>query len=148
MALIKCPTCGQCYHETTKKFNPEVRPNGSMVRLSNPWRSLGWSPFGDEDGRDIRFAESEATLCSDLRCPGCLSPLAPSGRLKVIYETPQPLPSEEKINEVIEIVEAVTKKELVASMVAEGKPWKEMLKVSGLGFKELSEMVKEVQGNV
>jgi len=134
MALIKCPNCGQCFHETTEKFNPDIRPNGSMVRLRQPWRGWGWSPFGGEDGRDIRFAESEATLCSDLRCPCCGSPLAPGGRLTTVEEPKQEIAKSE-----------VSKKELIASMIAEGKPWKEMLKESGMNFKELSVMVKEIQ---
>lgn len=98
MGLIKCPSCCQCYHETTDKFNPDIRPDGSMVRLKEPWRSWGWSPFGDsEDGREIRFAETSATLASDMNCPGCGSPLAPSGRLTVIEEEVKlPEPVEEK----------------------------------------------------
>jgi hypothetical protein len=111
-----------------------------MVRLLDPWRKWGWSPFGDEDGRSIAYAESEATLCSDLLCPGCGNPLAPGGRLTIVEE-----PKQESQELVEEIKKDVTKRELVASMIAEGKPWKEMLKESGLGFKELSAMVKEVQ---
>jgi hypothetical protein len=108
----------------------------------DPWRSWGWTPFGGEDNREIKFAESAATLASDMICPQCGAQLAPSGRLMVIEEPKQePQDVKEKIKS------DVTKKELVASMIAEGKPWKEMLKESGLGFKELSSLVKEVQGN-
>ena len=85
MPKIKCPSCCDCYHETTENFNPDVQPNGSMVRLMEPWRGWGWSPFGDDDDRDIEFAETAATLSSDLICPGCGSPLAPDGRLIVLF---------------------------------------------------------------
>ena len=154
MGLVKCPGCCQSFHETTDKFNPDVQPNGSMVRLRDPWRKWGWSPFGDVDSRDIKFAETLCTLVSDMICPGCGSPLAPSGRLTIISEEKREKEEEDEISDFIgeTIDEAFktpqTKKELVASMVAEGKPWKEMLKESGLSFKELSGMVKEVQGNV
>ena len=145
MTLIRCPNCVQSFHETTEKFNPDVRPNGSMVRLRQPWRGWGWSPFGGEDGRDIRFAESEATLCSDLRCPGCGSPLAPGGRLTIIEE-PKQGPQEEKGESISGgVIKIKEPKELVAAMISAGKPWKEMLKKCGLNAKGLSEMIKEVQ---
>jgi len=136
MAEIKCPNCCNCYHETTEKFDSDVSPNGSMVRLRDPWRKWGWCSFGDgEDGRDTPVAETDCTLASDMLCPGCGSPLAPSGRLIIIEEQdPEATESEEG-----------NKRELVALMVAEGKSWKEMLKESGMSFKVLSSLIKENQ---
>ena len=85
MPKIQCPNCCNCFHETTEAFNPDVQPNGSMVRLLEPWRSWGWCAFGDgSDGRDKEVSETTATLVGDMICPNCEAPLAPSGRLTLV----------------------------------------------------------------
>jgi hypothetical protein len=85
---VQCPGCKKVYHETTEKYNPDVRPNGAMVRLLDPWKGWGWAAF------DAEGAAVSTTLCSEMLCPGCTAPLAPSGRLTVIapaVEAPVPL---------------------------------------------------------
>lgn len=66
---VICPNCKVLCHETTDAFNPDVRPDRSMVELLEPWRA-----WGHGDG------------WQDLECPACLSPLAPSGRLRVVSD--------------------------------------------------------------
>lgn len=75
---VKCKSCGQIRHETTDKYDPDVRPNGAMVRLINPWKDWHWDCF-DEAGQGI-----STTPCSMMVCPGCAAPLCPSGRLTVL----------------------------------------------------------------
>jgi len=73
--IVKCPQCKVSYYETTDKYDPDVSPNGSMLRLRDPWRSMGWATYGLDRG------EGPGLLWSDLECTGCSAPLAPSGRL-------------------------------------------------------------------
>jgi hypothetical protein len=75
---IQCPGCKKVFHETTEKYDPDVRPNGAMVRLLEPWKGWGWAAF------DAEGLAASTTLCSEMLCPGCTAPLAPSGRLTVI----------------------------------------------------------------
>jgi hypothetical protein len=77
---VQCPGCKKVYYETTEKYDPDVRPNGAMVRLLDPWKGWGWPGF-DPDG-----ATKSTTLCAEMLCTGCSDPLAPSGRLTVIQE--------------------------------------------------------------
>jgi len=75
---VKCPQCKRTYYETTDTYDPNVRPNGSMLRLKDPWKSRGWSTYG------LDRAEGAGLLAGDMECVGCSAPLAPSGRLKVV----------------------------------------------------------------
>ncbi len=79
---VQCPNCKKVYHETTEMFDPDVRPNGAMVRLLEPWKGWGWAAF-DAEGQAV-----STTLCSEMLCPGCTAPLTPSGRLTVITDEP------------------------------------------------------------
>ena len=79
---VQCPGCKKVFHETTEKYDPDIRPNGAMVRLLEPWKGWGWAAF------DAEGAAVSTTLCSEMLCPGCTAPLAPSGRLTVII-TPE-----------------------------------------------------------
>lgn len=85
MPKVKCPGCGGIFYETTEKFNPDVLPNGSFVRLIDPWKTWNWDVFDGATG-------SNATMCSQMNCTSCGTPLAPNGRLTVItekYECPE-----------------------------------------------------------
>ena len=73
-------------HETTDKFDPDVRPNGSMVRLLEPWKSQKWDTF--DDG----CLPTAGTSCALMNCPACAGALAPSGRLTVIEPKEFPCP--------------------------------------------------------
>lgn len=73
----KCPSCKMIMHETTKNYKPDVRPNGSFLRLLDPWKGWGWSTYDDALG-------TVATDCSQMTCPSCSSPLAPTGRLTIV----------------------------------------------------------------
>lgn len=67
---VKCPNCGRMDFDTTDKYNPDVTPNGSMVK-SNLTYHIDWLC-------------SSTTLASEMTCPECLAQLAPSGRLLVV----------------------------------------------------------------
>ena len=78
---VQCPSCKKTNFVTTKQFNPDIRPNGSMIK----WTGL----------YQIDFLETVTTLCSELICPDCQASLAPSGRLTVLVPeiiNPDPVP--------------------------------------------------------
>jgi hypothetical protein len=77
---VQCPNCKKICHETTESYDPAIRPNGAMVRLLDPWKTWGWGKFGDH-----RNGGAEV-IASDMECPCCEAPLAPSGRLRVVSE--------------------------------------------------------------
>lgn len=77
---IKCPGCRQIFHQTTRAYQPNIRANGAMVELLDPWKSWGWEVFGDN-----RKATA-SVLDSEMFCPSCDSPMAPGGRLWVMLE--------------------------------------------------------------
>lgn len=73
---VKCQNCKAICFETTDKYNPDVTPNGSMVRKLVPW--------------EIDWLCSSTTLASEMTCPKCgVGQLALSGRLTVL---PEPVP--------------------------------------------------------
>src|SRR4030043_2033938 len=79
---VKCPNCRQAYLETTAEYDPAVKANGTMVRLKNPWKKLGWAPFGD--GVSQSHAHKKSRSHFNMYCPGCGGMLCRSGFLKVI----------------------------------------------------------------
>ena len=67
---VKCPNCKRCLFEITDKYDPNVTPNGSMVRSLAPYQ--------------IDWLCSKTTPVSEMTCPECLAPLAVKGRLIVV----------------------------------------------------------------
>ena len=67
---VKCPNCGRTDFITTDKFNPDVRPNGGMVKCTLPYY--------------IDWLTTSSTVCAEMTCPECLAQLAPSGVLNVL----------------------------------------------------------------
>lgn len=47
--LVICPFCFQSSHELTDKYDPTIPVNGTMIRLSEPYRSWGWETHGEDD---------------------------------------------------------------------------------------------------
>ena len=86
---VKCPNCGKIHWETTDKYDPEISPNGSMVRLLNPWLRNSWPIFGDGIMPKRDGSGTNVTLGSEMDCISCLAQLAPSGKLRVVE--PEPL---------------------------------------------------------
>jgi len=74
---IQCPSCKQIVATTTEKFNPGGRPNGSMLEIAEPYKSRGWGQV---------MAWTIATQCSEIFCPLCNYPLAPSGHFTLLGE--------------------------------------------------------------
>jgi len=68
---VKCPSCKRLCFRTTDQFNPDVRPNRAMIEMLDPWATWGWD-------------KHDGFMSSDLACPLCEAPLAPSGRLVVV----------------------------------------------------------------
>lgn len=77
MPQIQCASCKKIIGVTTEKFNPDVRPNGSMLDLAEPYKSRGW-------GQMMNW--TIGTCCAELFCPLCNYPLAPSGRFTLLEE--------------------------------------------------------------
>ena len=67
---VKCTNCGRVDFETTDKFDPDVAPNGSMVRCLLPYQ--------------IDWLTLSTTKAAEMTCPECLAQLAPSGKLTVL----------------------------------------------------------------
>ena len=86
---VKCPNCGKVYWETTDQYDPDARPNGSMVRLLNPWLKNSWPIFGDGIMPRGDGSGTSVTPCAEMDCIGCLAQLAPSGKLKAIEPKPE-----------------------------------------------------------
>jgi len=71
---VQCPMCKQLTHSLTPAFDPDVRPNRSMLKLLPKWEQ--WHP-------------GDGWMTSDLECPNCCAPLAPSGRLRLVSDDHQ-----------------------------------------------------------
>ncbi len=91
MKEVKCPNCKRVFWETTDKFNPDIAPNGSMLRLLQPYRGNNWPIFGDGVMPKGDGTGTMGTLSAEMDCPQCLAQLAPSGRLMVIDDVPTPI---------------------------------------------------------
>jgi hypothetical protein len=72
MGRIVCPGSGVTYHETTDNYHPRELPNGSMFRLTEPYRTeYGWSSF----------PELEYITDAGIECPNCGIPYLQDGRI-------------------------------------------------------------------
>lgn len=67
---VKCPNCKRMDFITTDKYNPDVQPNGSMVKCTLPYH--------------IDWLCSSVTYAAQMTCPECTCQLAPYGRLTVM----------------------------------------------------------------
>jgi len=72
---VKCPNCKRVLFETTDKYNPDITPNGSMVKFLKGY-ALDWLTIS-------------TTGVSEMTCPECLAQLAPAGRLLVVEPEPE-----------------------------------------------------------
>lgn len=68
---VQCPNCKRKDFVTTDRFDPDVTPNGGMVKCLLPYQ--------------IDWLCSSSTLCAQMTCPECLAPLAPQRVLNVLY---------------------------------------------------------------
>lgn len=67
---VQCPNCKRKDFVTTDKYNPDVTPNGSMVKCLLPYH--------------IDWLCSSSTLSAEMTCPECLAPLVQQGVLNVL----------------------------------------------------------------
>ncbi|MCK5602679.1 hypothetical protein KAR91_12435 [Candidatus Pacearchaeota archaeon] len=70
---VQCPGCGQCYHETTKQYNPDIDANPAMLELKEPYVSWGWTGMPNDPSMGYGCLE----------CPDCGTALSPSGTLRI-----------------------------------------------------------------
>lgn len=84
---IQCPNCKRTDFVTTERYNPDVTPNGSMVKCLLPYH--------------IDWLTSSTTLASEITCPECCAQLAPSGRL-VVIEPPAVNDEEDVAREILQ----------------------------------------------
>ena len=63
MPNVICLGCRGQYHTTTARFDPDVMPNGAMLKLLPKYGYAGycWSTF----------AENECVILAELVCPSC-----------------------------------------------------------------------------
>jgi len=90
---VSCPNCKKVFWETTDKFDPEITPNGSMLRLLQPYRKNHWPIFGDGIMPTRDGTGTVGTKCAEMDCLQCLAQLAPSGKLNVLAPRPEPEPT-------------------------------------------------------
>jgi len=64
MPKIICRDCGGMYHETTELFDPTKITNGTMLKLTPPYDTYGWSTFLQDASVEL----------ADLCCPECEAP--------------------------------------------------------------------------
>lgn len=83
---IQCPNCKRKDFETTKKYNPDLPPNGSMVKSLLPYQ--------------IDWLCSSTTKGAEMTCPECLAALVVKGRLTIIQ--PTHMETEEEFTDKIE----------------------------------------------
>ncbi len=83
---VQCWNCKKLTHNTTKAFDPDIRPTRDMVELLEPFKSWGYG-----DG------------FQDLECPACEAPLAPSGRLRVVADNHGSDMVKERTEQVVEM---------------------------------------------
>lgn len=69
---IQCPVCRRKDFITTEKYDPNVTPNGSMVKCLLPYH--------------IDWLTTSTTKAAEMTCPECLAQLSPSGRLIIVEE--------------------------------------------------------------
>ena len=82
---VVCPLCRRRLFITTEHYNPDISPNGSMLKF------LG--------GYHLDFLLTSTTKAAELCCPECQGQLAPSGRLTVIEEPKTIMETEEAMVE-------------------------------------------------
>lgn len=82
---VVCPLCRCRLFITTEHYNPDISPNGSMLKF------LG--------GYHLDFLLTSTTKAAELCCPECQGQLAPSGRLTVIEEPKTIMETEEAMVE-------------------------------------------------
>lgn len=74
---IKCPNCKRVFFSTTDKFDPDEKPNGSMVKPLVKYQ--------------IDWLCSKVTSAAEMTCPECCAQLAPKGRLHVLPREEAPV---------------------------------------------------------
>ena len=47
--IVICPQCFQSSHELTENYDKTKPINGTMVKLSEPYRSYGWETHAEDD---------------------------------------------------------------------------------------------------
>jgi hypothetical protein len=88
---VKCPNCKRIFFSTTDKYDPDVSPNGSMVRLLPKWSH--WP---------LDWICTAGTKAAELSCPECLGQLAHKGGRLLVVDDEEILSGRFKIHPVSE----------------------------------------------
>lgn len=67
---VQCPNCKRISFMTTESYDPDVKPNGSMVKNLLPYQ--------------IDWLTSRSTSAVEMTCPECLAQLTVKDRLVVL----------------------------------------------------------------
>jgi len=118
---VQCPNCKKVCHKTNDTFDPDVRPNGAMIDLLDPWKTYGWGKFGEDS------YGGAGVMSSDMLCPLCQAPLAPSGRLTLVpddhQEVPKPKTLEQLNQEQIDTEFIEEDDASISALTQNDKPW-------------------------
>jgi len=130
--IVRCKNCGGRYWETTDLYNPDEIPDGSMLRLRQPWLGNRWPIFGDGI---LPKADGSGLACikpSEMDCPGCLAGIIYNGQIIVELDP-------------VEVIEAVELEsaEVVEVIVEDLKPV-----VEPINRQEIELMKDEIKSNI
>ena len=80
--IVICPQCFQSTHELTEEYDKDKPINGTMVRMSEPYRSWGWEGHAEDD---IGTGEG------DIQCGHCGEQLIKDGVIitEEVYDVPE-----------------------------------------------------------
>lgn len=119
---IKCPNCKRVFFTTTSKFDPDEKPNGSMVKPLVRYQ--------------IDWLCSKVTTAAEMTCPECCAQLAPNGRLYVLPHEEAPvspmeigLPGVEEETAISDMAEAEVSAEFVCDKC--GRTFKSVRALNG-----------------
>ena len=68
---VRCPGCGQSYHQTTPEYDPDRCAHGRMFKLM--------PAYGPNGANWTTFPYDESVRHGDLLCPGCGAPYTNGG---------------------------------------------------------------------
>lgn len=115
IADVVCRSCGDKYHETTEKYDPNTPTRATMLKLKEPWAGYGWEDFPQDDSVGY----------DSLACPGCGVPYCNSAGF---VKTVDPPVTSELMDKLMKDYEVETPEVMPVKVVVEP------VKVDSAGF--------------
>lgn len=111
--LVRCKNCGGKYWETTDTYDPNEIPDGSMLRLRQPWLGNRWPIFGDgilpkADGSGLVSIKP-----SEMDCPGCLASIIYNGQLVVELDNSDVPVDKVSADDVIKVLQEIETEDII-----------------------------------